>query len=92
MLELCGSESEKLSLCGFFKRNCLGLQKFLPLTQSLLGFAAEVVGTYLPSTGILIWGLDVGLEFLAPELSLWNFYPAHSVSAPLLPVWMDVVF
>ena len=24
-----------------FKRNCLGLQKFLPLTQSLLGFAAR---------------------------------------------------
>ena len=29
------------SICGFFKRNCLGLQEFLPLTQSLLGFAAR---------------------------------------------------
>ena len=31
-------------MCGFLKRNCLGFQKFLPLTQSLLGFAANSGG------------------------------------------------
>ena len=36
-----------------FKRNCLELQKFLPPTQSLLVFAANVMGTYLPGTGTL---------------------------------------
>ena len=40
----------------------------------------------------------MGLGLLAPEISLPNFYPlqmgvgpAHFTSAPLLPVWMDVV-
>ena len=32
------------SMCGLFKRNCLGLQKFLPLTQSPLVFAAITYG------------------------------------------------
>ena len=43
-------------------------------------------------------GPGVGLGLLAPKISLPNFYPpdvdvgpAHSVSVPLLPVWVDVV-
>ena len=32
------------SMCGIFMRNCLGLQKFLLLTQSLLIFAARRYG------------------------------------------------
>ena len=32
------------SVCGFFKRNCLELPKFLPPTQSLLVFAARNYG------------------------------------------------
>ena len=39
----------------------------------------------------------VGLRLLAPEIYLLNLYPphmgeesAHSMFAPLLPVWMDV--
>ena len=90
-------------MCGFFKRNCLGLQKFFPLTQSLL--EPEVVGTYLPGTGTLGWGAwcraggpGVGLGLLAPEISLPNFYPPHvdetpacSEFVPLLPVWVDMV-
>ena len=43
VLELRGSESEK-SVCGFFKGNCLGLQKFLLLTEPLLGFATGSYG------------------------------------------------
>ena len=41
------------SVCGIFKRNCLGILKFLPSTQSPLVFKPEVMGTYLPVTGIL---------------------------------------
>ena len=85
-------------MCGFFKRNCLGLQKFLPPTQSPLFLQPEVVGTYFPSTGTLGWGSGVGLGVFAPKISLPNFYiphmgegPARSVSALLLPVWMDGV-
>ena len=39
VLELRGNKSK--SVCGFFKGSCLGLQKFLPPTQSLLDFAAR---------------------------------------------------
>ena len=46
VLELRGSESN--SMCGSFKRNCLGLQKFLPPSQTLLVFAARNCGD-LPS-------------------------------------------
>ena len=42
-------------------------------------------------------GFSVRLELLAPKISLPNVYPphvdvgpAHSVSLPLQPVWMDV--
>ena len=63
------------SVRGFFKGNCLGLQKFLPPTQSPLIFAATVMGTYLlaPYAG----GPGVVLGLLAPEISLPNFYPLH---------------
>ena len=76
----------------------MGLHKFLPLPQSLLLLQPEVVETYFPGTGTLGWGPDMGLEFLTPKISLLNFYllhigygPAHSLSVPLLPVWMDVI-
>ena len=46
VLELRGSESK--IVCGFFKRNCLGLQKFLPLTQFSLVFAARTYGNLSP--------------------------------------------
>ena len=39
VLKLRGTESEPM--CGFFKRNCLGLQQFLSPTQSLLVFEAR---------------------------------------------------
>ena len=38
---------------------------------------SECMGTYLPSTGTLVWGPDVGLGLLAPGISLLNFYPPH---------------
>ena len=40
----------------------MGLQQFLPLTQSLWFLQPEVVGTYLPGTGTLGWGTWCGAE------------------------------
>ena len=87
-------------MCGLFKKNCLGLQKFLLLTQSLLVFATRSCGD-LPFFLALepwAWGPGMRLGLFAPEISLPNFYVPHmgeglarSMSAPLLPVWMDVV-
>ena len=42
------------SICGFFQRTCLGLQKFLPLTQSLLVFVARSYGGLSSGTGTLV--------------------------------------
>ena len=76
----------------------MGLQQFLPLTQSPLVFVAKIYADvssqhWKPGLG----EPGVGLGLLAPEIYLPNFYlphvgmgPVHSVSAPLLPVWMDV--
>ena len=79
------------SVCGFFKENCLGLQKFLPLTQSMQVFAARNYREL--SSWHWKLGLWVGALFLATEISLPNFYPPHTgvgpdcfISLPLLPV------
>ena len=51
------------SMCGFFKWNCFGLLKFLPLTKSPLVFLQpEVMGTYLPDTRTLDWEAWYGAE------------------------------
>ena len=61
VLELRESESERgESICAFFKRNCLGLQKFLPPTQSLLVFAVRSCGDlsswhWNPQLGAWYW-------------------------------------
>ena len=86
-------------MCGFFKRNCLGHQQFIPPTQSLLFFAARSCGDLYPGTVTLCSGSPgMGLGLLTPKISLSNFYPlhvgegpAHFVSLPLLPVQIDVV-
>ena len=46
------------SMCGLFKRNCLGLQKFIPLTQSPLAFAArswEYLSSWHRNPGLGAW-------------------------------------
>ena len=61
VLELRGSESDEVHM--FFKRNCLGFQKFLPPIQSLLVFSARSYRD-LPShhwssrLGGLLWDWD----------------------------------
>ena len=80
------------SVLGFFKRNGLGLQKFLPPTQSPLVFAARNCGDLLswhwnPGLGGLVWVwasslLDVPPEFFStwvwdqPILCLCPSYPS----------------
>ena len=56
-----GSERVGLSksMCGFLKRNCLGLKKFLPPTQSLLVFVVKSYGVsyswqWNPGLGVLV--------------------------------------
>ena len=45
----------------FLKGNCLGLQNFLPLTQSHWFLQPEVIQTYLPGTGTLGQGAWYGV-------------------------------
>ena len=83
------SEGVSLSKCvyGFFKENCLGLQKFLPLTQSPLVFAARSYGDLSswhrnPGLIALVWGWDPSLPWhLSPFLSTTHVCGStHSVS------------
>ena len=53
------------SVCGFFKRNCLGLQKFLPLSESSLVFAARCYGD------LSSWHWSFGLRGLVWD---WDFF------------------
>ena len=86
------------SMCGLFKRNCLGLQKFLPLTLLLLGFCNQKLwGLIFLALEPLAEGPGMDLGLLTPKLSLLNIYPPHLgvgpaclMSPPLLPVWMGV--
>ena len=90
--------SRSKSMCRFFKRNCLGPQKFLPPTQSSSGFCSQKLWELIfLALGPWAAGHGMGLGLLAPEISLLNFYPPHldvgpacSASLPLLSVWMDV--
>ena len=61
------------SMCGFFRRNCLGLQNFFLWFNIHWFLQPKVVGTYLPDTGTLGWGTRVGLGLLAPEIFLLIF-------------------
>ena len=59
----------------------MGLQQFLPLTQSPLIFAARSCGDFLalePWPG----GPIVGLGLFTTEMSLPNFYPPHVGEGP----------
>ena len=62
------------SVCEFLKRNCLGLKKFLPPTQSPLVFAAS---SYEDLSSPWAWVPGVGLTLLTSKTSLLNFYPPH---------------
>ena len=101
LLSQCWS-SERMSLSkslhGLFKRNCLGLQKFPPPTQSPLIFATRSHKDLSfchcnPGLGSLVWGWG----FLTPKILLPKFYLPHVYVGPicpvfplLLPVWKDV--
>ena len=86
------------SVCGFFKRNCLGFQQFLPPTQSLLLFADRSCGDlssyhWSPGLGGLVWSWDSSLLRHPSQIFIhpvWG-WQAYSMSASLPPVCIDVV-
>ena len=66
-------------VCGFFKRNCLRLQKFLPLTQSPLIFAARSCGDLSSwhwnlGLGFLVWGWDSLLLRYPSRMSIHHMW------------------
>ena len=83
------------SMWEYFKRNCFRLQNFLPPSQQSQVFAARSCGD------LSSWHWSPGLEEAqcgSWDSSLPSFYPlhvdfgpAHSISAPVLPVWIGVV-
>ena len=64
------------SVCGLFKRNFLVFQQFLSLTDSIPdGFCSQKLwGLIFLALEPWAGGLGVGLELLAPKISLLNFY------------------
>ena len=81
------------SMCGFFKRNCWGLQKFLLQTESPLVFVARSYGDLFfwhwnPGLAVLICGWDSSLPRYTSQIfihhtSVWNQpIPCLCVSAP----------
>ena len=59
---------------GFFKRNCLGLQKFIPPTQSLLVCAARSRGDLSSwHWNSVLGGPVLGLGLLVPEIAPSKF-------------------
>ena len=75
LLPLCWSSdgvSLSKSMCGFFRRNCLGLQQCLLLTLSLLVFAARSFGD------LSVWHRKLRLGFLVWVChSLLSRYPSQ---------------
>ena len=67
-----GGVSLSNTMYGFFKRNFLGLQKFLLLTQSHWFLKPEVMGISLPGTGTLGGGAWHGAGIPCP-LTSWIF-------------------
>ena len=85
-----------MSLCGFFRRNCLRLQKFLPLTQSLVVCGQKLWRLIFLAlecwAGGLVWVWDFSLpRYLSQIFIHMGVGPAHSMFMPLPPVWMDKV-
>ena len=69
------------AVCGFFKRNCLGVPEFLPLTQCPLVFTAGSCGDLSswhenPGLGGLVWGSS---QWRYP---LSSFYPCGCRTSP----------
>ena len=100
MLPQCWSSvgvSLSKSVCRPFKRNCLGIQRFLPLAQSPLVFMPISHGNlsfqyWNPGQGAgLVWGWDPSLpryySYILSATHGRGTSPFHvSVSPPLLPV------
>ena len=79
------------SMCGFFQRNFLGLQKFLPPTQPLLVFVARNYGDlsswhWNPGLCVLVWAWDPSL----PRYLSWIFIHHTLIGdLPAPPISLD---
>ena len=99
VLELRGSESEYVSLFVSSLRGTAWAPEVSSTNPVPDGFCIQKLWELIfLALEPWAWGPGVGLGPLAPEISLLNFYPphvgegpAHSMSVPLLPVWMDVI-
>ena len=80
--------SPSKSVCGPFKRDCLGLQKpFLSLSLNLHWFIQpEVMGTSLPGTGILAWRAWCWAG--TPHNSGWTFADKKSFPIFICHMWV----
>ena len=73
------SEGVSLDMCGFFKGNCLGLQKPSPLTQSPLVFAARSFRDLYswdqnPGLGGLVCGRDSSLLRYPSQIFVYHIW------------------
>ena len=99
VLELRGSESEYMSLFVSSLRGTSWAPEVSSTNPVPDGFCIQKLWELIfLALEPWAWGPGVGLGPLAPEISLLNFYPSyvgvgppHYSSAPLLPVWMDVI-
>ena len=103
LLPQCWS-SEKVNLSKsvyrFFKRNCLGLLKFLPLPQSLMVFAGRSYGDlpswhWNPGLGRLVWDWDSSLLRYPSRIfihHMWMWDQSVPRLHPSYIVWTDMAF
>ena len=87
--------SPTISMCSFFKRNCLGIQQFLPLTQCPLVFIARSYGDLSSWQRKLVLGSwygpgtphsqDIPPEFLSTTYGCVTSLFCISASLPFLP-------
>ena len=81
-------------VCGFVKRNCLGLQNFLLLTQSPLVFAARTYGDlsswhWNPGLRGLVWGWDFLLLRYPSQIFIHHMWMWDQPVSCLPPTSLD---
>ena len=97
LLPLCWSSegvSLSKSVCGFFKEKYLGLQKFLPPTQSPLVFAARSYGDlsswhWNPGLGGLLWGCDSSLLRYPFQIFIYHMWVWDQPTSHLCPFYQS---
>ena len=102
VLDFRGVESEQVSSCvGSLRGPAWGSSSFFHQHKPHWFLQPEVVGTYLPVIGTIVWeawcgtetphSQDIPPEFLSTTCRCGTRTFHGSASTPLLPVWMDVI-